>query len=106
MNSALVALVFAAILQTGPSLLAQTAAPAADKPFTVEYDYKATWGYADEFLSLFKKNHYPDLKTETEIGRIQKHRMDPPPLHGPEVARWDYRVPTVFKNSSVANDDF
>jgi hypothetical protein len=106
MKNALLALVLTAMLQIVPSLLGQTAAPAADKPFTVEYYYKAKWGYADEFLSLFKKNHYPVLKKETEMGRILKVWMDAPRLHGTEEGRWDYRVTIVFKNSSVANDDF
>ena len=40
--------------------LAQMAA-GEGKPFVVEYYYKAKWGHADEFLRLFKKNHYPIL---------------------------------------------
>ena len=32
-----------------------------DQPFSVEYYYTAKWGYADEFIHLFKKNHYPCL---------------------------------------------
>ena len=47
-------------------LSAQTTAVSADKPFVVEYYYKTKWGHADEFLKLFKKNHYPVLK---KIGR-------------------------------------
>ena len=46
--------------------------PAADRPFVVEYYYKTKWGHADEFLKLFKKNHYPVLKKEAEMGRIAK----------------------------------
>jgi len=41
-----------------------------DKPYTVEYYYKAKWGYADEFIQLYKKNHYPVMKKEQELGRI------------------------------------
>src|SRR6266496_4902729 len=55
-----------------PSLAATQASQtaAADKPFVVEYYYKARWGYADEFIRLFKKNHWPVLKKEMELGRI------------------------------------
>ena len=53
------------------SLPAQTA-PETGKPFVAEYYYKAKWGHADEFLQLFKKNHYPLLKKEVELGRILK----------------------------------
>ena len=61
---------------------AQTAATAVnpDKPFVAEYYYKAKWGYADEFITLFKKNHYPLLKKEIEMGRILKVYRDPTSL--------------------------
>ena len=48
-----------------PRAVAQASASAADsKPYVVEYYYKVKWGYADEFLTLFKKNHYPLLKKQ------------------------------------------
>jgi hypothetical protein len=78
----------------------------SDKPFTVEYYYKARWGYAEEFLRLFKKNHYPLLKKQVEMGRMLKVWMDTPRYHATEDGRWDYRVTIVFKNSSAANDPF
>jgi len=78
----------------------------SDKPFVVEYYYKAKWGSADEFLRLFKKNHYPLLKKQVEMGRMLKVWMDAPRYHSTEDGRWDYRVTIVFKNSSAANDPF
>jgi hypothetical protein len=87
------------------SLPAQTS-PETGKPFVVEYYYKAKWGYADEFLQLFKKNHYPLLKKEVDLGRILKVWMDQPRYHTTEDGRWDYRVTIVFKNSTVANEPF
>jgi hypothetical protein len=71
-------------------LLAATAAPAAmaqaqpGQPFVVEYYYKTKWGHADEFLRLFKKNHYPLLKKEVEMGRMLKVWMDQPRYHTTE----------------------
>ena len=79
---------------------------ATDKPYVIEYYYKAKWGHADEFLRLFKKNHYPLLKTEVEMGRMLKVWMDQPRYHTTEDGRWDYRVTIVFKNAAIANDDF
>src|SRR5262245_40632179 len=32
-----------------------------DEPYVADYYYKAKWGYADEFIRLFKKNHFPIL---------------------------------------------
>jgi len=79
---------------------------ASDKPFVVEYYYKTKWGHADEFLKLFKKNHYPLLKKEVEMGRMLKVWMDQPRYHTSEDGRWDYRVSIVFKNAAVANEAF
>jgi len=87
------------------SLPAQSASETG-KPFVVEYYYKAKWGYADEFLQLFKKNHYPLLKKQVEMGRMLKVWMDQPRYHTTEDGRWDYRVTIVFKNSTVANEPF
>src|ERR1700751_1151442 len=104
MSRALMLLIFAAILapiSTHP----QTAA-SSDKPFVVEYYYKARWGYADEFLKLFKKNHYPLLKKELEMGRLIKVWMDQTRYQTTEAGRWDYRVTIVFKNATVANEPF
>jgi len=80
--------------------------PAPDRPFVVEYYYKAKWGHADEFLKLFKKNHYPVLKKEAEMGRIAKVWVDQPRYHTTEDGRWDFRVTIVFKNATVANEPF
>ncbi len=76
------------------------------QPFVIEYYYKAKWGHADEFLALFKKNHYPVLKKEMELGRILKVSMTGPRYHTTEDGRWDYRVTIVFKNAAIANDTF
>ena len=78
----------------------------SDKPFVVEYYYKAKWGYADEFIRLFKKNHYPVLKKEKDLGRILKVTASSPRYHTTEEGRWDYRVTIVWKNVGVTNDDF
>jgi len=85
---------------------AQYAPVSSDKPFVVEYYYKAKWGHADEFLKLFKKNHYPVLKKQIEMGRLLKVWMDQPRYHTTEDGRWDYRVTIVFKNATVANEAF
>jgi hypothetical protein len=102
-------LVAAAILLVGYTAVRaeqSVAAEGKEQPYVVEYYYKAKWGHADEFLSLFKKNHYPVLKKETELGRILKVSMIAPRLHATEDGRWDYRVTIVFKNAAIANDNF
>lgn len=78
----------------------------AAKPFVVEYYYKAKWGSFDEFFRLFKKNHYPVLLKEKELGRIVKVEAARPRLHGTEDGRWDLRVTITWRDAATANDDF
>ena len=82
------------------------AAETKEQPYVIEYYYKAKWGHADEFLTLFRKNHYPVLKKEMELGRMLKVTMATPRYHATEDGRWDFRVTIVFKNAAIANDNF
>jgi hypothetical protein len=68
----------------------------------VEYYYKCQWGHQEEFLNLFKKNHYPLLKEEQSAGRILSVKIESPAYHTTEDGRWDYRVTIRYKNSTVA----
>jgi len=107
-----VALLLLATLCTGlPTMSAAQQSPPStgssqDKPFVIEYYYKVKWGHADEFITLFKKNHYPLLKKQVEMGRMLKVSAVAPRYHTTEDGRWDYRVTIVFKNAAVTNDDF
>lgn len=93
-------------MASSASPMAKPDATASDKPFVVEYYYKAKWGYADEFIALFRKNHYPVLKKEIELGRILRVEGTKPRYHTTEDGRWDYRITIVYKNAAVANDSF
>ena len=75
-----------------------------DEAFVADYYYKAKWGYADEFIRLFKKNHFPVLKKQMETGRILSVTAAKPRYHATEEGRWDYRVTIVFKNMAAASD--
>jgi hypothetical protein len=107
----ILAVVFMAGLASSPRVCAGapqsgTTVEIKEDPYVVEYYYKTKWGHAEEFLTLFKKNHYPVLKKEMELGRILRVSMTAPRLHGTEDGRWDYRVTIVFKSAAVANDNF
>jgi hypothetical protein len=102
----LVVLFFPAYRTVRAQQSAMSAGEAKEQAFVVEYYYKAKWGHADEFLALFKKNHYPVLKKEIELGRMLKVSMTVPRYHTTEDGRWDYRVTIVFKNAAIANDNF
>ena len=77
---------------------------APENPYVVEYYYKVQWGHQEEFLSLFRKNHWPILKKQIESGRILSVECIAPRYHMPELSRWDYRVTIVFKSVARALD--
>jgi len=72
--------------------------------FTIENYYKVKWGYADEFIDLWKVNHYPLLKKATEKGDIIKVEAEKPRLHSGEDTRWDFKVTIIFKDERAAFD--
>jgi hypothetical protein len=84
---------------------AQKAASASDDNFTIESYYRVKWGYADEFIRLWKTNHYPLLKKAQEKGDVISIKAEAPRFHGGEDTRWDFRVTVVFKNVEKAFDE-
>ena len=110
-NFWILSVIFTATLASSPRAYAGppqsgTTVETKEDPYVVEYYYKTKWGHAEEFLALFKKNHYPVLKKEMELGRILRVSMTAPRLHSTEDGRWDYRVSIVFKSAAIANDNF
>ncbi len=83
-------------------LSAQQPVPPTDETYAVEYYYKAKWGFAEEFIRLFRKNHYPILQKEMERGRIVSVTGVAPRYHMTEGERWDYRVTIVFRSAAAA----
>ena len=73
--------------------------------FTIENYYKVKWGHADEFISLWKTNHYPLLKKAMEKGDIISVKASKPRYHSGEDTRWDFRVTIVFKTVELAFDE-
>ena len=81
-------------------------AQAQDKSsyFTLENYYKVKWGFADEFINLWKVNHYPLLKKAIDKGDIISVEAEKPKLHSGEDTRFDFKVTIVFKNEKLAFD--
>lgn len=77
----------------------------ADESFIVENYYKVRWGFADEFINLWKLNHYPLLKKAIDKGDIIDVTAVKPKLHSGEDTRWDFKVVLVFKNAKLAFDE-
>jgi hypothetical protein len=84
--------------------MTESKATNAGGAYAVEYYYKVRWGYADEFLELFMRNHYPVLERQLATGRIVEFCLDRPRYHAPEEARWDLRVTILFRDVLAAHD--
>ena len=76
---------------------------------TVWYFYKVRWGFQEEFVALFKKNHLPVLKAQQEAGRMASVRAFAPTNHGDGRADWTFAVAITFPSaaamSSPSNED-
>ncbi|MGH9800017.1 MAG: hypothetical protein ACRD82_06605 [Blastocatellia bacterium] len=100
MKNALKAVLFVCLLLTiGQKTFAQS-----QQPYVVEYYYKTKWGFTDEFLTLFKKNHLPVLKKQIESGRILSVKIEKPRYHATEDGRWDFRVTITFKSAAAFHE--
>jgi hypothetical protein len=82
-----------------------TQAPAAQSTATPErtvwYFYKVRWGYQDEFLDLFKRNHLPVLNAQKEAGRMTAIRTFVPTYHGDGRADWTFAVAITFRDTAA-----
>lgn len=90
------------VLANSPATTFVAQTRAQEQPFVVEYYYKARWGFAEEFLRLFKKNHLPVLQKQIEQGRMVSVKVEKPRYHATEEGRWDFRVTITFKSAAVA----
>ncbi len=78
------------------------AAQAASKPErTVWYFYRVKWGFQDEFVSLFAKNHLPVLREQMKSGRIVDVRTYVPTYHGDGRADWTFAVTITYKDTAA-----
>ncbi len=75
------------------------AGQSADRPErTTWYFYKVKWGYQDEFVQLFERNHLPILREEMKSGRIKDVRTYVPTYHGDGRADWTFAVVIAYKD--------
>lgn len=86
------------------SIIIQLHAQGNKEQFIVENYYKIKWGYSDEFIHLWKVNHYPLLKKAIEKGDIIMVSAEKPKLHSGEDTRWDFKVRIIFKDARSAFD--
>ena len=74
-------------------------------PVTVAYYYKVKWGYQDEFLELFKRNHFPLLEAQVKSGRMVRVEAFTPRFHGDGRSDWTFMTVLVFKNWQAFGDN-
>ena len=88
---------FVAIVGLASLLLRAETQTQAQSPAetTTWYFYKVKWGYQDEFLDLFQRNHYPVLKALKEAGQYSTIRTYTPRYHGDGRADWTFAVELV-----------
>jgi uncharacterized protein CbrC (UPF0167 family) len=78
------------------------AGQAASKPErTVWYFYRVKWGYQDEFVTLFQRNHYPVLKEQVKTGRLKEVKTFVPTYHGDGRADWTFAVQIVYRDTAA-----
>ena len=65
---------------------------------TVWYFYRVKWGFQDEFVSLFARNHLPILKEEIKSGRLKDVRTYVPTYHGDGRADWTFAVAITYRD--------
>lgn len=78
------------------------AAAAQDRPVTIEYYYRIRWGAADDFISLYHKNHAPILRQLQKEGWITDIKEEQPFTHIAGAPRWDMRVTLTYRNAEAA----
>jgi hypothetical protein len=85
-----------AALTFGAQAPAQQAPSRAER--TVWYFYRVKWGFQDEFVSLFARNHLPILKEEVKGGRLKDVRTYVPTYHGDGRADWTFAVAITYRD--------
>ena len=75
--------------------------PAARAQRTAWYFYRVKWGFQEEFVSLFAKNHLPVLREQMKSGRIADVRTYVPSYHGDGRADWTFAVAITFKDTAA-----
>jgi hypothetical protein len=78
---------------------AQQASSRAER--TVWYFYRVKWGFQDEFVTLFARNHLPVLKEEMKSGRLKDVRTYVPTYHGDGRADWTFAVAITYRDTAA-----
>ena len=76
----------------------------SDAPVTVAYYYKIRWGFHDEWLELFERNHWPLLREGMREGRMLDVKLHKPRFHGDGRADWDVMVTITYRDWAAVEE--
>jgi hypothetical protein len=68
------------------------------EPVEVLYFYRTKWGAHEEFVALFRKNHWPILREQWDAGRYVNVELFTPRFHGDGRADWDVLVSITYRD--------
>jgi hypothetical protein len=83
------------LVVSGSAGSAQAPAPSVEAGQTTWFFYTVKWGYQNEFLDLFQRNHYPVLRALQDAGRFKSIRTFVPTNHGDGRADWTFAVELI-----------
>jgi len=87
------------------SFTAQAQEASKEEQVTVAYFYKVKWGYQNEFLELYKRNHYPVLEAMVKSGRLVEVQKWTPRFHGDGRSDWTFMSVLVFTSWEAMADN-
>jgi hypothetical protein len=107
MSRTAVAIVILVLMGAGvPGTAVRAQAPARQtagtNTTTTWYFYTVKWGHQDEFMDLFRRNHYPLLKAQVDSGRFVSVKTYVPRYHGDGRADWTFAVEIVARDDAPA----
>lgn len=88
------------------SALAQGAKQEEKSLFITEAYYRIQWGHFEEFMELFKRNHYPILVELEKRGVIESMEAAFPINHASEESRWDFRLRISLRDTDRMASEF
>jgi hypothetical protein len=78
--------------------VSEQSSPDRAQPTTVAYFYRARWGYHEEWLDLFLRNHWPVLREQLRMGRFTDVALYTPRFHGDGRADWTSMVTITYRD--------
>jgi len=74
------------------------------QPVEILYFYRTRWGAHDEFIELFRRNHWPILRDAMAAGRYVDVRLSTARFHGEGRADWDVMVSITYRDWAAVQE--